>query len=458
MLRVGGGVENRALRPGDEHDVVLGTHARRDRPHHIVDVEDIDVIVDDDDIFRVLLGAERGHDCQLRLAFGDLLHGNERHERAARRVRHVHRAHVGQIAPQRVEDFTFASDAGHQDVVARHAGGDAVEDGVAAHANAMGDEDVLRAAVGGIAGEFAERAFRLVHVGEDFALDDDLGAGGHLEIGDAAAREAIWFPEQTADDLELSHVRRIGVDHRPHVVQRMGPQRDGGGQRLPALLGAAVKFIKTAARVQRHTEAVLALEHQAVKPGRVDARHRIARDDLTSGDVGRGIDLELQRDRQFGEVDIVAFEHQIFPRAALDDLAGDVLLAAFAERGRQIGRVYAETGSQQLAIAGDVGDELHAVAAHVLEHDNRALAGVIELEHQSRGVETQVDRLAYAQQFARIFGLHQPQEPAEALSVAVDVLFHSYALLSPPSVSSYTGFAPARRLLKQAKHRDEESP
>src|SRR4029077_5399122 len=232
----------------------------------------------------------------------------------------------------------------------------------------------------------------------------------------------------------------------PHVVQRMGPQRDGGGQRLPALLGAAVKFIKAAARMQRHAEAILALEHKAVKPGRVDAAHRIARDDLTGGDVGGGIDLELQRDRQFGEVDVIAFEHLIFPGAAVDDLAGDVLLAAFAERGRQIGRVYAETGRQQLAIAGDVGDELHAVAADVLEHDNRALAGVIELEHQSRGVETQVDRLSYAQQFVRIFRLPQPQEPAEALTVAVDVSFHHCPLLGPKGASSYTRFAWTRRL------------
>jgi hypothetical protein len=55
--------------------------------------------------------------------------------------------------------------------------------------------------------------------------------------------------------------------------------------------------------MQRRTEAVVAPEHQPVKAGRVDAAHRVARDDLTGGDVGGGIDLELQRDRQFGEVD-----------------------------------------------------------------------------------------------------------------------------------------------------------
>src|SRR5712691_1904017 len=61
------------LRSRDEHNVLLRAHARGERPHDVVDVEDIDVIVHDDDVFRVLLGAERGHNRHLRLAFGDLL-------------------------------------------------------------------------------------------------------------------------------------------------------------------------------------------------------------------------------------------------------------------------------------------------------------------------------------------------------------------------------------------------
>jgi len=64
---------------------------------------------------------------------------------------------------------------------------------------------------------------------------------------------------------------------------------------------------------------------------------------------------------------------------------------------------------------------------------------VIELEHQRRGIETQVDRLANAQQFVRIFALHQPQEAAQALIVAVDISFHGCPLLSPQAASSYTG-------------------
>ncbi len=82
---------------------------------------------------------------------------------------------------------------------------------------------------------------------QDFAFDDDLGAGGHFEIGDAAAGKPVGFAEQPADDFEFSHLRRIGVDHRAHVVQRVDPERDGGGERLSPLLGAAMVFVQAAA-------------------------------------------------------------------------------------------------------------------------------------------------------------------------------------------------------------------
>src|SRR6266566_1302542 len=181
--------------------------------------------------------------------------------------------------------------------------------------------------------------------------------------------------------------------------------------------------------MQRHAQAVFALQHQTMETGRVDAGHRIARHDLTSGDVRRRIDRELQRDRQFRQVNLVAFEHHVFPCAPADNLAGNILLAAFPKCRGQIAGFDPETGRQQLAIAGDIRDQLHSAAAHVFEHDDWALARVIELEYQRRGIETQVDRLTHAQQFVRIFRFHQPQEAAQTLPVAVHISFHDF--LSP---------------------------
>ena len=200
----------------------------------------------------------------------------------------------------------------------------------------MGDKDVLRAAVGGVAGELAERSFRLVHAGEDLALDHDLGAGRHFEIVDAGAGEPIGLAEQSADDLEFAHVRRIGIDHRAHVVQRMGADGDHRRQRLALLLGAAVVFEHAATRMQRDAEPVPALQHQPMEARGIDAANRIAGRNLPGGDIGGAVDRKLQRNREHVEIDIVAFDDDFVPGCFRHPLAGDVFLAALAEGRRQI--------------------------------------------------------------------------------------------------------------------------
>src|SRR5438094_493928 len=97
--------------------------------------------------------------------------------------------------------------------------------------------------------------------------------------------------------------------------------------------------------------------------------------------------------------------------------------------------------------------QLQPDAAHVLDYDNRALAGVIELERQCRGIETQLDRLTNAQQFVGKFGFDQPQETAQTLSIAVDISLHQYPLLGPRTCSSYTGVASTGSLRAQIEHR-----
>ena len=167
-----------------------------------------------------------------------------------------------------------------------------------------------------------------------------------------------------------------------------------------------------------------------METGGVDAGDRVARHDLTGRDVRCRIDRELQRDRQFGQVDVVAFKDEVIPCAPVDDLAGNVFLTAFAECGGQIPGFYPEACGQQLAVAGDIRDQLHVVAADVFEHDDRALPRVVELEHQRGCVEMQIDRLTNAQQFVRMFSFHQSQETAQALVVAVDVPQHAVPLVS----------------------------
>ena len=192
--------------------------------------------------------------------------------------------------------------------------------------------------------------------------------------------------------------------------------------------GAAVEFVQAPARMQRHAEPVLALQHQPVEARGVDAGHGVAGDDLAGGDVGRRIHRELQRDRQLCQVDIIALDDHVLPCAAIHGLAGNVFLAAFAKCRGQVAGVHAEAGSQQLAVAGDVGDQLHAAPAHVLEHHHGAFPRLVELEHQRRRIETQIDRLADPQQFVRILGFNQPQEAAQALAVEIYISSHGCPL------------------------------
>ena len=104
----------------------------------------------------------------------------------------------------------------------------------------------------------------------------------------------------------------------------------------------------------------------------------------------------------------------------------------FWQRSRNaVGRfagVDAEAGRQQLAVAGDVGDDRHAAAAHVLEHDDGAFPRLLELEHERRRLETQIDRLADPQQFVRILGFNQPQKAAQALAVEIYISSHGCPL------------------------------
>ena len=261
--------------------------------------------------------------------------------------------------------------------------------------------------------------FGLADVGQDLALDDDLGARRHLKIADPAARHPVRFAEQAADDLELPHLRRIGVDHRAHIVQRMRSDGDRRRQRFSLLFGAPLELIHAAARMQRKAEAVLALEHQPVKAGGVDAGDRVARRNLAGRDVGAAVDRELQRDRQLRQVDVFALDDDVMPGRIGDDFAGDVFLAALAERRRQVLRLDAEARRQQLAVAGHIGDDRHAVGGRVLENDDGALSRSFQLERDRGHVEPRVHRLANSQELLGVIRFHHLEEAAQALIVVV---------------------------------------
>ena len=81
-----------------------------------------------------------------------------------------------------------------------------------------------------------------------------------------------------------------------------------------------------------------------MKPRRVDPSLRITGTDLAGGDVGRGVDREMYRDRQIGEIQSVAFDHHLLPRCAIDTFDWLVILASLAESCRKRARLHPHGG------------------------------------------------------------------------------------------------------------------
>ena len=68
------------------------------------------VLIHDHDGFHVKFCPQRRHDRLLGLTFGGFFHLDDGHQGADRAERDVYRRHVGQISPQCIEDFRFATD------------------------------------------------------------------------------------------------------------------------------------------------------------------------------------------------------------------------------------------------------------------------------------------------------------------------------------------------------------
>ena len=161
-------------------------------------------------------------------------------------------------------------------------------------------------------------------------------------------------------------------------MDRVDSERHDRRQRLAARFGAAVVFVHSATRMQRNAEAIATLQHQPMKPGRIDAGLRVASADLTGGDIGSGIDSEVGGDRQSGEVHGISFDHLVLPRRARNALDRAIILTALAKGCSERAWLHPQGSSYKPPIAGDVGDDRvsrfeglksHVAAAPIGGHD-----------------------------------------------------------------------------------------
>jgi len=133
-----------------------------------------------------------------------------------------------------------------------------------------------------------------------------------------------------------------------------------------------------------------------MKAGGVDPGLGVTRTDLAGSNIRCGIDRKVDRDRQFGQVNSIAFDHQFLPWCAVDALDRPVVLAAFAKTRSKCSGLDPHGGGEQPAIAGDVGDDRRIEAFDPLEDDDRAAAGTLEFEDGRGDVEFTPDRFADA--------------------------------------------------------------
>jgi len=146
--------------------------------------------------------------------------------------------------------ISASRDAADQNVIRGRPRSNRVKHRVTPHVKALGDKDILGAAVRRITSELTERSFRLAHIVEDLAFDHDFRTCRDIELRGAASRDAIGLTKERADDLVFPHIRRIVKRHRAHVVDRVDTEGDDGRQRLAARLGAAMEFVHPPPRMQ----------------------------------------------------------------------------------------------------------------------------------------------------------------------------------------------------------------
>src|SRR5215831_20465940 len=414
VAAIGHGVEHRAPAAAQDFDAFARVEARAHRPHHLVHVGGIDVVIDHDhDPVGIGAGvALRGNQPGLLGVTGVLLldRDSEPEPAAAGRMRpHAFDfGHAGgfELVPHRAGAIRAAVEG---IVVGRH-GRDRAEQNrvVAVHEGLDADRRLLFLAAGVIARPFAERPLLDQVVGMHEALERDLrlrrdGQAGarprdHLDrlayqaAGDVVFIFSVW-------NLESRHHEQGGVHAHDH--------RDRA--RLAALVIAAldqVAVLALGAHDRRRARAVgLHAIGAVVDPAGVGILH----DHHAAGaDIVAAVVLVPPRRRDALDVDVLAAADVFHERPGFDRDRRDAarLLHVFApigdelERGTVDGQTEREVDAPHrgenvredavaVGIAGNVVEQHGAVAhlAHVEVDDAadfRLALGAADLLHLAR--------------------------------------------------------------------------
>ena len=271
------------------------------------------------------------------------------------------------------------------------AAGDAHQHRIPAPHHGFDAKEIVGRAVGGIAGEFAERPFLDMGVRLDDALEHDLGMGWNPDAMFRRAHHLERFAKQPASNIALVITEGQpgrGGDHE----QRMRADDHRDRHRPAAFLGHVEQPPQMATRMQTGREFVLRVDHCAVVAEIAAAGVRVLRNDHPAGDVLGTVGLEMLQHRKRVEVDV----------RVRDDLGdrsrGDLFRFDLCARARLIGLVQpallrVEHPRDALARAEHVADHLDADIVDIPEMEQRRAPLFVQRPDECRHVLVVRDRL-----------------------------------------------------------------
>ena len=248
-------------------------------------------------------------DHQHEAAAAGLVRPHALHARNAGRFELVpHRAAAVGAEIERVVVRRHRRDRAHQDRV------------VAIHQRVDPDRRLEIAAAGVVAGPFAERPFLDLVVGMDEAFEGDLRIGRHRQAGLRHVDDLDRLAEDAAGGLQL--VLAVGnLDAAQHDQRRMHAGDHGDRAGLAALVVFAHDDQAVLAGRHHHRRDVRLVRLHAigavVDPAGIGILHH---DQAGGADERPAVVLVPDRRRDLLDVDVLAFEHVVEQRPAVDGL------------------------------------------------------------------------------------------------------------------------------------------
>ena len=339
----------------DEGDVADRVHPGRERPRHVLPVAGVDVLVHHDDDLGVHELAEHRPQAEhhpFRVSRELLPHRDDADPVRAPLGGQVEVADLGELAAKEGDEELVHGRAEDGRLVGRAAGVGAVVDGVAAVGDALDGEDRERLDVVVVPGVVPERALRGLVPGMDGALEHDLRARRHLEIGTDGPRDlGAPAPEEPRERVLGERVRDRG--DRGEGRRRVRPEGDRDRERLPRPRLAPRPVVESAPPVREpaHDDPVARDDLLAVDAEVLPAPVRPPGDDEGPGDERPRIVRPAGLYRPRAEVHRITLQHHLPARRGAGLARGH--REDLPEDGKRLPRLAEVPGRVRLAEEGE---------------------------------------------------------------------------------------------------------